>query len=99
MAKDHKFFAGNGGTFNKHFTISNAAAPVVRALLRVGVDKINTSHRSEAKGRSIKITPTVTGLEVEARGDGLCQTVYAVTDDPVTVAEFLKRKFRELIVT
>ena|SRR3989338_3445537 len=98
MAHDHKFFKKNDGIFNKHSQVCSAAIPVIKALLRAGVAKINTRHFSESRGqRSITVSRTPTGLEVKTKGDGLTQTIFACTPNPDTVLQFLARKFRGVI--
>ncbi|OGZ52690.1 MAG: hypothetical protein A3B25_03475 [Candidatus Ryanbacteria bacterium RIFCSPLOWO2_01_FULL_48_26] len=99
MAKGHRLFHRNSGTLNRHFQVTKAAVPVVRVLLRCfDVKKVNTSPFSQSHGsRLIRIARTDRGLAVETRGDGLCQVIYACTDNPGAVKTVLEKKFHELI--
>lgn len=99
MARDHKLFHDNGKVLNRHFHVIDAARPVVKALLRFGVTKVNTAGSFYARGGhpSIRIGKSDTGLTVKVRGDGHSQVLHAVTADPAGVETALAEKFPELV--
>ena len=100
MARDHRLFRRNGSVLNGHCKVIEAVVPVLKALLNSGVvSKINTAGSQHSRGqRFIKITRTNTGLEVDVRGEGGRQVVYACTSDRDTAEQALRKKFRENIV-
>lgn len=99
MARDNHLFRRNGHALNGHSHVTDAARPVLKALLRIGVPKVNFGGSLFAHGgqRSIKIRRSDTGLTVKVRGDGHSQVLHAITSDPAGVETALTKKFGELV--